>query len=333
MAKVTADIREDDTRPFGYALISFPVQLGSSGPVALSITRKSADTPYLGQQGWQARPTALTVETIAREETSTTLLLGPEICDRIPVDLQVRIQVEGSDIWSAAFWPSITPSVGGGQSGLDGVDTLQVPKKPAASKPPPSPKPLPPLPPAPEAPPVQKSVSPEPATGSRRQRKLWSALLVLLFLAAGAGWYFGRDFLPRHDAAIETETLAQKLERLRQTDQDGDELFKLGQEAQAAGDASVLFQATELSMLRGFGAAKLQMGRWYDPRYANTDIFDRPAANNAARYYFELSVEGDNEAKALLSSLCEESRNPESAYTDSFEGFLGSTYCEGSMGQ
>ena len=56
MTQVPLKVTEDESHPFGHALIVFPQDLGASPLLRLSVTRKSADKPYLGQGGWQARP-------------------------------------------------------------------------------------------------------------------------------------------------------------------------------------------------------------------------------------------------------------------------------------
>lgn len=125
--------------------------------------------------------------------------------------------------------------------------------------------------------------------------------------------------------------LAGRFEKLKQTDSDGRELFALSRDAFAQGDRNIGNQAIQLSMQRGNADAKLEIAKWYDPR---TFAADRAAAidtNKAARSYFELALEGNSDAVGLLTSLCREASNSSSTYASSFESFLGSTYCEGSL--
>lgn len=125
--------------------------------------------------------------------------------------------------------------------------------------------------------------------------------------------------------------LAGRLEKLKQSDSDGSELLALSHDAFAQGDRDIANQAIQLSLQRGNADAKIEIAKWYDPR---TFAADRAAAidtNKAARSYFELALEGNSEAAGLLTSLCREANNSGSAYTSSFESFLGSTYCEGSL--
>jgi hypothetical protein len=125
--------------------------------------------------------------------------------------------------------------------------------------------------------------------------------------------------------------LAARLEKLRGTDTHGDELFALSKEAFAKGDRSVGLQAINLAMQRGNQDAKLEIARWYDPRSFAPDRVDAVDTNKAARSYFELALEGNTQANALLASLCTAANDGSSSQSAAFENFLRSTYCEGSI--
>ncbi len=121
------------------------------------------------------------------------------------------------------------------------------------------------------------------------------------------------------------------LEKLKQTDHDGDELLDLSRKAFDSGKRDIGNQAIQLSMQRGNTDAKLEVAQWYDPRTFASDRVPSVDANKAARSYFELALEGNSKAVTLLTSLCREAGNTGSTYTSAFESFLGSTYCEGSL--
>ncbi|MGI0524785.1 PAN domain-containing protein [Rhizobium giardinii] len=125
--------------------------------------------------------------------------------------------------------------------------------------------------------------------------------------------------------------LAGRFEKLKQTDNDGDELAALSRDAFAQGDRDIGNQAIQLAMQRGNTEAKLEIAKWYDPRTFKSDRAAAIDTNKAARSYFELALEGNSDAVGLLTSLCREASNSSSAFTSSFESFLGSTYCEGSL--
>ena len=125
--------------------------------------------------------------------------------------------------------------------------------------------------------------------------------------------------------------LAGRLEKLRQTDNDGDELLALSHDAFAQSDRGIGNQAIQLAMQRGNSQAKLEIAKWYDPRTFAADRAASIDTNKAARSYFELALEGNSDAVGLLTSLCREASNSGSAFSTSFESFLGSTYCEGSL--
>ncbi|MDX0463419.1 hypothetical protein GOC73_27745 [Sinorhizobium medicae] len=125
--------------------------------------------------------------------------------------------------------------------------------------------------------------------------------------------------------------LAARFEKLKQTDNDGDELLALSHDAFAQGNRDIGNQAIQLSMQRGNAEAKLEIAQWYDPRTFASDRVASIDANKAARSYFELALEGNEKAVTLLTSLCREASNTGSAHANSFDSFLGSTYCEGSL--
>jgi len=125
--------------------------------------------------------------------------------------------------------------------------------------------------------------------------------------------------------------LSSRLEKLRQTDTSGEQLLALSRDAFAQNDRNIGMQAINLAMQRGNQNAKLEVARWYDPRTFATDRVPAVDANKSARSYFELALEGNQQANSLLTSLCREASNSGSAYARSFDSFLGSTYCEGTL--
>jgi hypothetical protein len=124
---------------------------------------------------------------------------------------------------------------------------------------------------------------------------------------------------------------ASRFEKLKQTDDRGDQLLALGREAFEHGDRVIGSQAINLAAERKNQDAILEIAKWYDPRTYAADKVAGVDANKAARSYFELAMQGNSQADSLLSSLCREANNSSSTYSSSFGSFLGSTYCEGSI--
>ncbi|MER9412374.1 hypothetical protein [Mesorhizobium sp. M0589] len=314
MNKVAVKVSEDETRLFGHALITFPQELGSSQRVRLSIMRKSKDAPYLGGAGWQARPATVDAAVVSRGANSATVVVGPEVCDQIPVDLQVKIEVEGHDIEGSAFWPPIPPSPGAWSQELTPFKTaspqaIEREMEEAVEQ-------------AVELPRAAEPPKPQPVAQPPKSKWRFLYLLIpLALLVAGGGYYIANRPQP--------EPLLARFERLKLTDTDGHELFALSGDAYREGDGGIGLQAINLAMERGNKDAKLEIARWYDPASFDPAKADRADANRAARYYFELSIEGQTAAKELLRSLCAKSAS--SSQDPAFSGFLRDTYCEGTL--
>lgn len=318
MNRVAVKVSEDETRLFGHALITFPQELGSSPRLRLSIMRKSKDAPYLGDAGWQARPATVDAAVVSRGANSATLVVGPEVCDQIPVDLQVRIEVEGHDIEGSAFWPPIPPSPGAWSQELTPFKTpipqsiereLEEALEQAVE-----------LPRA-----VEPKLQPVVAPPTKKKRRYLYLLIPLALLVAAGGYYIAdsRGWFNK------PEPLLARFERLKLTDTSGAELFALSGDAYREGDGGIGLQAINLAMERGNKDAKLEIARWYDPSSFDPAKADRADANRAARAYFELSIEGQTAAKELLRSLCAKSAS--SPQDPVFSGFLRDTYCEGTL--
>lgn len=314
MTQVPLKVTEDESRLFGHALIVFPQELGSTQRLRLSITRKSADTPYLGDGGWQARPATVAAEVANRTAGSTTLSVGPEVCDRIPVDQQVKIEVDGQNVWGNAFWPPVTPQPGGWSQELTAPPTA-LPALPERII---DLVPDPPLPP-----PIIKVPDPAPVLPSKSRWRYLYLLIPLALLVAAAGGYEAYKLMPK------PESLQARFERLKRTDTTGAELFTLSGDAYREGDGGIGLQSINLAMERGNQDAKLEIAHWYDPISFDPAKADRPDANKAARFYFELVIEGKAEAANLLRSLCAKSAS--SPQDPTFNGFLTNTYCEGTL--
>ncbi|MBZ9994117.1 hypothetical protein [Mesorhizobium sp. BH1-1-4] len=319
MKKVALKVGEDESRLFGHALITFPQELGSAPMLRLSIMRKSKDAPYLGDAGWQARPATVDAAVVSRRADSATVVVGPEVCDQIPVDLQVRIEVEGHDIEGSAFWPPIPPSPGAWSQELTPFKTPnpQVIERELTEA----------LEQAIELPRIvdTQEQNRQPDQPPVKRRRYLYLLIPLALLMAGAGYYIADS----RGWFIKPETLLARFEKLKLTDTNGAGLFALSDEAYRAGDGGIGLQAINLAMERGNKDAKLEIARWYDPSSFDPAKADRPDANRAARAYFELSVEGQATAKELLRSLCAKSAS--SPQDPGFSGFLTDTYCEGTL--
>lgn len=349
MKEVRVEVLEDDTRYFGHARITFHDANFPEGPFRLFVSRKSTDTPYLGPDGWQASPVAMDVELVSRSDSTIALLAGPGICDRIPYSLFVRLQVEGSESFGQAFWPEIMQSPKG-YSGTLEPGPITPPKPPEL---PPEPEPLPEPPEIPqEQPPVVPPVvleKPEPvgdtvvAPEKPKRSHAWIYILLLLLLGGGGLMYWQLDNIDRNlldlpfydtaynpsEPAVSTpsETLSARFERLKLSDQDGDELLALSEDAFQDGNRDIFQQSIDLAVQRGNANAKITQAKWYDPRTFAGDRVQAVDANRAARAYFELALFRNGEARSLLTSLCEASR----AGGGDYQNFFDSTYCQGSL--
>lgn len=124
---------------------------------------------------------------------------------------------------------------------------------------------------------------------------------------------------------------ATRFEKLKQTDERGDQLLALGREAFEHGNRTIGSQAINLAAERKNQDAIIEIAKWYDPRTYAADKVVGVDANKAARSYFELAMQGNAQADSLLASLCREANDSSSTYSSSFGSFLGSTYCEGSI--
>ncbi|MQX45717.1 hypothetical protein [Sinorhizobium medicae] len=335
MKEVRVHVVEDEERYFGHALITFHNVSVADGRVQLVVSRKSTDTPYLGADGWQAGPAAMDAEVVSRSADQTVVRAGPNICDRIPYSLYVRLQLDGAEVYGQAFWPEIMQSPKGYLGTLEGFNAPpELPAKPAGEPPPlPEPPPLFEPPPVPLLEPVKEEDAPvKPPKRSRA----WVYLLLLL-LAGGGGfgfWYWTKPVQTPQPTTTEQEprspppeSLSAKFERLKQSDNDGDELLALSDEAFQTNDSGIGQQAIELAVQRGNAAAKLRQAQWYDPRTFNSARAQAIDANRAARAYFELAIGGNEPARKLLTSICEDSRNGGENYRD----FFDSTYCQGTL--
>lgn len=307
MKKVRLSVVEDNAYLGGHALIRFPQDLGASGHLRLAITRRSPDTPHLGRSGWQASPAFVDVEVIGSGSGATTVRVGPDVCEEIRENVQITIEAVDHEVGGECFWPHVTARMSRDKPPPEG------PEKPEGPEPSPQP--------------------PPPSVPRKKGHPLFY-LLPLILIAIGGGLYAMRDRVP-WDGLL-GESLAAKLERLEQSDTDGDELLALSIEADDARDSAISLQALRLAFERGNVGAKLGLARLYDPRFADPGKLGPPEAPNsnlAARYYFEMCVADHTGAAELLDSLCEESRKAGSPHSSQFRGFLANTYCEGSCRQ
>ncbi|MCD2176108.1 hypothetical protein [Rhizobium sp. C4] len=338
MKQVYIEIREDDTLYFGHALITFDFVGADSGPIQLVVSRKSGEKPYLGLTEWQASPAALDATVVSRENGKTVVRAGPNICDKLPYDLQVRFQIVGTEVYGQAFWPSIQPVPGGYSGHLDTHVAEQPPAAPPAPPPAQPARPSPPSPPPPTPFPQTKTQSkvasgPAPTLKSKgaSSRGLPLILIIAVIACVGAVYVYRepiQKFLQERRSREVQATLIDRFEALRRADPTGAQLLALSHDAFAARDGAIGFQAITLSAQRGNQEAKLEMARWYDPRTFNESRATDMDANRAGRAYFELALSGNADAKGLLRSLCQASRSGGPNY----RGFLASTYCQGNLG-
>ncbi|MBZ9791692.1 hypothetical protein K9B32_16425 [Rhizobium sp. 3T7] len=332
MTQFQIEVVEDDDN-VGSALITFrgkPPQLAGA---YIGISRRSPDLPWLGENGWQAPAAALPVTVVSQADGWIVFRAGPEVCAYVQVDAKVRIDINGTSAFGHAFWPSIT-HVGGNRRQSPVID--RVSSQPAVAS----------LP-APEAlQPAVETIQPPPpriltetavaaAVQQRQSRRgLWLALSVVVLAAVAAAAIVERRPLGALVAGLtHSETLAERFEKLKRGDAAGDGLLQLSRDAYEQGDKTIGMEAMALSVERGNAIAKIEMAKWYDPRTAALDKVAGIDANKAARAFFELAMNGNHDASSLLASLCQESGNAGSAYARSFSDFLGTTYCEGSLGE
>lgn len=334
MKDVRIEITEDETHYFGNALITFHDVALSSAPVRLFLARKSADTPYLGTDGWQASPAPLPVELVSQTADKTVVRAGPEICDKVPYSLFVRVQIEGSEITGQAFWPEIMQSPKAYTEVLGDFKSPEISKLVAQPVSQPAVQP-PPVVAPPRVVEVEEEILPPP---THKKSRAWIYVLLLLLISGAGGiGYWKRDlFLHKEEAAVLDEVpellpedLVAKFERLKLSDTDGDELFDLSEQAFSANNATIGQQAIMEAIARGNEDAKLQRAKWYDPRTFAFDRAEAIDANAAARAYFELGLVGNSKGADLLRSLCEASK----AGGADFRDFLSTTYCEGTLAQ
>lgn len=343
MKEVRVAVVEDEERYFGHALITFNASV-ADGPVRLVVERENTDTPYLGADGWQASPAAMAAELVSRSADQTVVRVGPDICDRIRYSQRVRLTLDGTEVYGQAYWPEIMQS----QKIYTGTFERT---PPVGHKPPEEPPELPPEEPREEPPELPPEERPEGTKNEERKAsantegerppqrgRAWIYLLLLLLLVGGGGlgyWYWPEPVQTPSPQPQPTTTeqeppappLAVKFERLKQSDNDGDQLLALSEEAFQANDSGIGRQAIELAIQRGNVAAKLRQAQWYDPRTFNASRAQEIDANRAARAYFELALGGSDEARGLLTSICQDSRNGGDNYRD----FFDSTYCQGSL--
>jgi hypothetical protein len=83
------------------------------------------------------------------------------------------------------------------------------------------------------------------------------------------------------------------------------EIYEFGRVLLEAGNQFDGFEAMDGARRRGDKDALLQFGRWYDPRYQNSDMrYFRPDLLLALRYYTQSVNSGSREAKTELEGLC-----------------------------
>lgn len=325
MTEVRIDIAEDEAHFFGNALITFHDIVPPKAPIRLYLARKSTDTPYLGADGWQASPAPLEVELVSHASGKTVVRAGPDICDRVPYSLFVRVQIDGTDMFGQAFWPEIMQSPKSYTAVLGDFKSEPLIAKTVTE---PEPETVPSFPET-FTPPAENRQAEEVKPPQKRNRWIYPLLLVLLVAIGGAA-YWQKDKIfpePAPQPVTETEALSAKFARLKQSDTGGQELLALSEEAFQAGDRTIGQQAMEESVQRGNEAAKLRRAQWYDPRTFAADRVEAMDANRAARAYFELALSGNSEATNLLQTICEASR----AGGTNYDGFLDTTYCQGSL--
>ncbi|TAX64125.1 hypothetical protein ELI03_35340 [Rhizobium leguminosarum] len=349
-------IYDDPSLPPGSVVLAMPL---ADNPEKLLVcfARRNSDRPHLGPYGWQAGEHYFEPREIRSKEGLTELVFGSEVTRHAAVDMDLTIAVPAADIRERHFWPDVAGAF------EDGSLVLDLPS--AAKRPEPTKNQPPFTPPAPPAPPAsgvtqdqQNGEGPddEPETSGTggvdvaiapAKKQLWPYLLFLLLVCVGAAlgsYFYLRPVGENHSQPVENTSSAheqnapepppppaQDFASRYKTylDQQGhaDELLALGNEALSANAKDVGFNAVTLSADRGSAAAKLLMGKWYDPLVTERH-YVTANPNNAAVYYSQAAGLGAGDAKSALERLCLTSAANAGPVPDWVADFDRKTYCQ-----
>jgi hypothetical protein len=334
----------------GYARLVFPgVQLEPGGTLVI---QRESDGHYLGAAGWQPGSVAVQPDEILREGGDGVMEIGPAVVDHIDTYSLLRIEVPAAGIRSRATWPDdIAPSPGQAKAGAiqgswrsPSAGAAAVPEEalaPAASEEPAEP---------------EAAVPPRGTAGQDEEQKegkatgRWGRFALLAVILAGG--IVAAYFLLWHDGVTLQEDPEPVIteEKNGETSQETpapvagpgctrDKLREAARLQDAEAPAALMalsevcggednnelrFAAIDQAATRGHGPAVMQMGRWYDPEYADADQSPLPPqAANAVRYYrqaADLEVPGAREA---LDNVCVRLKDS----SDPVEQAAAESYC------
>lgn len=289
-------IEESLSHPPGWVVLSVK-PAPATADLSVSIARRHPDRPHLSPSGWQAAPHAFMPRAVERADGIVDLVFGPEMTRHIGIDTTVSLVIPAAGIDERHFWPSVAASPDEGN-----VD-LVLPKDPDPDQGGSGPKTRPSPPPPP---PVNvdegKTVAMAAEPGGRR-RWLAGTLVLLLLVGGATGYLFWPPTVSAPPPPPAPPSFEARYQKYRIEGGHAEDLLSVGLEAMTAAQTDIGFRAITLAADRGLSAAKVTLGRWYDPLETGTSPVQR-SGNVAAVYYSEAAATGDGGASANLSRLC-----------------------------
>lgn len=195
-------VRKDPTRRLGgWALIGFQ---GQASAVSM-IVERDGGTLFLGPHGWQSAPHQSAPYKVETGPGGAFIRVGPEIVNHLEPYIPVTIKLPEAGIEETLSWPDeVIPSPDAFEGGgVQGNENLMPQAPHLRNDRAPEPVPTDPVPPSPPKPPIGTSdtergpvVPPPPETPPPPQSQPrggspwpWFALVLLLFIGAGAAGY------------------------------------------------------------------------------------------------------------------------------------------------
>ena len=335
-------IFEDDDYPAGTVIISVqpPIEDEQCNVI---ISRKANEKAHLGESGWQTSKHIFKPRHLEQTGELTLMVFGSELTTPISLNTSLTINLPDAGIEERHFRPEVTEAYGTSQVHIDVKkknDNSVNLKAPILKTINPEDEPLhigedDPL----DIPDTDEDVpsdDPHPLEEPKRSKWPLFAILILIMLAVIGGglWYsYSQPFEPAivqdqepEEPPVDTvgPSYADRYQQYLTQGDHSEELFKLGKEAFEADEVDLGFKALTLSSDRGFGAAHLLIGRWYDPLIVQQSPL-RANPNIAADYYAKaIAAEANSEAVQLLAKFC----NPRPADREALLSFNKSAHCQ-----
>ena len=327
----------------GNALIEIGYALNVD-PMRFTLQRTGSDQRYLGSDGrWRADPEPLVPESVERREGRTFLGIGPNIVDQINEDERVHVEIVSAGFAADMVWSNVAPSARRA-GGSVFVTPKPVPAPEPAPAPDPTPL-VAERDPEPEPPKVDPIVEPKPFD-RRILFGIIGLALVLVICVGTAAWYYRSTWLawfeakkpepppnpgpvpgpvqgpdttptpnpnpgptPGPNVAAEEDRLRQELANLMRDDGDAAKMLEGGRkllDSQRAELRDFGFRAIDRAAQKGSPAARLELGKLYDPRYfkAGRGGMDKANPSIAAEFYRQAKDGGAREAEDELKGLC-----------------------------